>query len=70
MSLTAREQQVLERLLRGATSKQIARDLGLSWRTIEIYRGHVLHKLNARSTVELLVRKATDREDLPSASGE
>ncbi len=70
MPLTPREQEVLEKLLRGATSKQIARDLGIAWRTVDIHRDAVLRKLNARSTVELLVRKATGREDLPSASGE
>ncbi len=58
MPLTPREQEVLEKLLRGATSKQIARELGLSWRTIEVHRGHVLHELNVRNTIELLVRQS------------
>ncbi len=69
MPLTAREQQVFEGLLRGATSKQIARDLGIAPRTADTHRSHVLAKLNAKTTVELLARKVSGRED-PSVSGE
>jgi two-component system response regulator FixJ len=55
-SLTPREQEVLRRLTKGETSKQIARDLNLSPRTVEVHRGNVLHKMGVHNTVAL-VRK-------------
>lgn len=47
--LSRRELQVLQGLLAGMSSKIIAHALGLSVRTVEIYRGHVMDKLEARS---------------------
>jgi two-component system response regulator FixJ len=48
---------VLQRLVQGDSSKEIAHALGLSPRTIEIYRYSLRHKLGARNTIDL-VRKA------------
>jgi len=59
--LTPRERQVLQQLMSGATNKEIARALGLSPRTIEIYRGAFLRKLHARNAVDL-VRKSLSGE--------
>jgi len=50
--LSAREREVLERLLSGASNKLIARDLGLSPRTVEMHRARMLHKLGAATTAE------------------
>lgn len=47
--LTAREKQVLTEMVGGQQSKSIAWKLGLSVRTVEMYRAHVLTKLNARN---------------------
>jgi two-component system response regulator FixJ len=47
--LSPRELQVLQGLLAGMPSKIIAHVLGLSVRTVEIYRGHLMDKLEARS---------------------
>ena len=55
--LTEREQEVLEQVVRGFTTKEIAFTLQLSPRTVEVYRASVLHKLGARNTADL-VRKA------------
>jgi DNA-binding NarL/FixJ family response regulator len=55
--LTQREQQVLEQVLRGSTSKEIARALHLSHRTVGVHRSKLLRKLHARNSIEL-VRKA------------
>jgi FixJ family two-component response regulator len=52
-SLSARERQVLARVVAGQSSKQIARELGISHRTVEIHRAHVMHKTRARSVVDL-----------------
>lgn len=53
-TLSARERDVLERLLSGASNKLIARDLGLSPRTVEMHRARMLQKLGAATTAEAL----------------
>ncbi|HEY1426281.1 MAG TPA: response regulator FixJ [Caulobacteraceae bacterium] len=52
--LTARERQVLEGLVAGKANKVIARDLRISPRTVEIYRAHVMAKMEAQSLSELV----------------
>lgn len=47
--LTGREHDVLVSLLHGNSNKQIAAELELSPRTVEIYRKNVMRKLDARS---------------------
>ncbi len=58
-ALTAREREVLDRLLEGGTSKQIARELGISHRTVEAHRGNLLRKLDLRSVKELILHQAS-----------
>jgi two-component system response regulator FixJ len=53
-SLSARERQVLEGLLAGHANKTIAYDLGISPRTIEIYRANVMTKMEAASLSEVV----------------
>src|SRR6188474_1520025 len=52
--LSARERQVLEGLVAGHPNKTIAYDLGISPRTIEIYRANVMTKMEAASLSELV----------------
>jgi len=52
--LTAREQQVLERIVAGRLNKQIADDLGISIKTVEAHRANLMEKLEARSMAELM----------------
>ena len=56
VSLTAREREVVMHLSRGETSKEIARQLNLSPRTIDDVRGRLLKKLDVRNTTELLAQ--------------
>ena len=53
-SLSARERQVLDGLVAGHANKVIAYDLGLSPRTVEVYRANVMTKMQARSLSELV----------------
>ena len=52
--LTRRERQVLERLVLGRTNKFVARELGVSPRTIEVYRRNVMLKMGAESLSHLV----------------
>jgi two-component system, LuxR family, response regulator FixJ len=53
-TLTARERQVLELVVAGASNKMIASSLGISPRTVEIYRASVMSKMRADSLSELV----------------
>jgi two-component system, LuxR family, response regulator FixJ len=53
-TLSAREHQVLDGLVAGNPNKTIAFDLGISPRTVEIYRANVMTKMQAASLSELV----------------
>jgi two-component system response regulator FixJ len=53
-TLSNRERDVLEGLVAGKANKVIAFDLGISPRTVEIYRANVMTKMNAGSLSELV----------------
>ena len=55
-SLSLRERQVLSGLARGLTSKEIARELELSPRTIEDVRARLLRRFEVKNAAELLAR--------------
>lgn len=52
--LTARQKIVLEMVLAGQPSKNIATDLGISQRTVESHRAQIMHKLEVRTIPELV----------------
>jgi two-component system response regulator FixJ len=65
-SLSTRERQVLEGLVAGNPNKRIAYDLGISPRTVEIYRANLMTKMQAGSLSDL-VRMALLAGSLPGA---
>ena len=62
-SLTDREREVLGQILSGLTSKQIARELNVSPRTVEAHRKNLLRKLDTASVKELMLRLASREQD-------
>ena len=52
--LSAREKDVLAGLIEGRANKQIAFDLGISPRTVEIYRANLMNKMQADSLSDLV----------------
>ncbi len=56
--LTRRERQVAMFLTEGKTSKEIARALGISPRTVETHRAKMIHKFKARNSADLVARLA------------
>ncbi|UYV38224.1 LuxR C-terminal-related transcriptional regulator [Rhodobacteraceae bacterium D3-12] len=52
--LTRREREIVSFLADGLTSKEIARKLDISYRTVEVYRAKLLKKFDASNTSSLL----------------
>jgi FixJ family two-component response regulator len=53
-SLSAREREVLDRVVAGKMNKVIADELGISSKTVEAHRARVMDKMKARSLAELV----------------
>jgi len=53
-SLTQREREVLGLIVGGRLNKQIADDLGISIKTVEVHRSRVMEKMGAASVAELV----------------
>ena len=53
-ALTIRERQGLERLVTGRSNKIVAYELGISSRTVEVYRRNVMNKMGAVSLSHLV----------------
>lgn len=55
IEFTAREREVAEGLARGLTSKQLAMEMGISYRTVEVFRARLLRKAGVTNTAALVV---------------
>ncbi|HEY9280476.1 MAG TPA: response regulator transcription factor [Eoetvoesiella sp.] len=60
--LTAREQQVLERIVAGRLNKQIAGDLNISIKTVEAHRANIMEKLEVTTVADLMKIALTKAE--------
>lgn len=65
--LTEREQDVVKLIGKGLTSKEIARQLDLSYRTVEVHRSHIFKKLGVTNLVGLIEILLKEKEKLESA---
>lgn len=54
--LSARQREVLQRVLDGKPSRQIAEELAISVKTVEFHRARIMQKLGVRSSAELFRR--------------
>jgi len=52
--LTARERQVLDQVIAGRHNREIAADLGISPRTVEVYKARMMDKLDVRNATDLV----------------
>jgi two-component system, LuxR family, response regulator FixJ len=52
--LTQRELDVLDQIAVGASSKEAARQMGISFRTVEVHRSRIMEKLGAKNSVDLI----------------
>lgn len=58
-TLTSREREILLLVVSGQPNKQIAAHLGLSEMTVKVHRSQVMHKMGAKSVIDLV--RMTDR---------
>jgi len=65
-SLTPREHEVLAQIVECASNKEAAVKLGISRRTVEIHRAHIMQKLGAKNSVDLM-RIVFRKTDEPAA---
>jgi FixJ family two-component response regulator len=59
--LTARELEVLAQIAAGAANKDAGRNLGISVRTVEVHRAHIMDKVGARNAADLMRIVLRDR---------
>lgn len=66
-SLTNREKQVMDHVVAGKQNKDIATELGISVKTVEVHRANVMNKMQANSIVELvrMCLQVNEIEDTP-----
>jgi FixJ family two-component response regulator len=70
-SLTGREREVYDRIVQGMHNREIAVDLGISPRTVEVHRARVMAKLKARRLADLLrLRPAALNPPQPESGSE
>jgi FixJ family two-component response regulator len=53
-SLPPREREIAHRIADGSANKAVAIDLGLSERTVELHRAHIMQKMGARGVAQLV----------------
>jgi DNA-binding NarL/FixJ family response regulator len=60
-NLTERETEIIERLPKGYTNKEIAIDLGIAEHTVETHLDRIFRKLNVRSRTEAACKFIIDK---------
>lgn len=68
-TLTPREHEVLDFVVAGRSTKEIAASLGLSAKTVELHRRNIMHKMEARTSVDLVRKVSACRRASGAVSG-
>jgi len=65
-SLTPREHEVMAHLVKGLHAKEIGEQMGISHRTVEVHKAHIMEKLGVRSVIDIvrLTERTTDADTL------
>jgi two-component system response regulator FixJ len=66
--LTAREREVMEHLVAGRPNKVIAHRMDISPRTVEVHRGRVMEKMQARSLSDLVRMALAAKIEIPATA--
>jgi FixJ family two-component response regulator len=53
-SLSPREREVMKYLVRGLHAKEIGEQLGISHRTVEVHKAHIMEKMGVRSVIDIV----------------
>lgn len=53
-SLSPREREVMKHLVRGLHAKEIGEQLGISHRTVEVHKAHIMEKMGVRSVIDIV----------------
>lgn len=56
IAVTPREKEVIFLLARGLSSRKIAREMGISFHTVESFRKKLLLKFNAKTSIEMVLK--------------
>lgn len=68
--LTEREKEVMQLILLGKLNKQIAEELSISMKTVEVHRSRVFEKMGVKSAVELAGLLAASQSDNGGSRGD
>jgi FixJ family two-component response regulator len=60
-TLSSREREILELVVLGESSKSIGQKLGISHKTVEVHRAHIMRKLEVRSFNEVIGKLLGDK---------
>ncbi len=69
--LSKREREVMDMIIAGKYSKVIAAHLGISPKTVDVHRAHILEKMGVRSVAELVriaIHLGIDQSEIPVGS--
>lgn len=67
VTLSEREQEVMQLLVSGKLNKVIAEELAIAVRTVEVHRARIFEKMGVRSAVEL-VKLLASMDGIPGLS--
>lgn len=68
--LTPREREVLTLIAEGASNKEVGRRLGISPRTVEVHRAHIMEKICARNAADIVRIVLSTSDGCPLSTSE